>query len=148
MNLSEISADDSIDSAVTYRRIQAVPVSVLDALVYVLGFQQWLCPNADCEYASDARKICQGIYAAVLISNGQYDKSNPHSSEPNWDQVRSMRADIFTDHFYCPDLFDDHIEEETPDDMFDAVEAELTAHGLLHDIPPEREQSYIDRESE
>jgi len=148
MSLSEIDEDDSTDSLVTYRRTQAIPASVLNALVYVLGYQQWLCPNADCEYAGDARKICQGIYAAILITNGQYDKSNRYSSEPNWERVRAMRESIFSDHFYCPDLFDEHIEEETPDEMFDAVEAELSAHGLLHDIPPERDQAYVQRKSE
>jgi len=44
---------------------------------------------------------------------------------------------------HVPHLFDDHIEQDTPDGMFDAVEAELVAHGLLHDVPPERDTEYV-----
>jgi len=138
-----INSDDSTDSKPTYRHGQAVPGRVLNSLLYALGYQQWLSPNADSEYANEARNVCQGIYGALLISHGQYDQSNEYSSEPDWESLRGFREYIFEDHFYVPHLFDDHIEQDTPDGMFDAVEAELVAHGLLHDVPPERDTEYV-----
>lgn len=135
-------SDDGSDSPPNYRHEQRVPECVLSACLYALGMQQWLSPNADGEYASEARKVCQGLYAAVLINHGQYDQDHRFAAEPDWDSLRQFRDYIFDDHYYVPELFN-MTDFETPDDMFDAVEAELVAHDLLHDTPPEREQQYV-----
>lgn len=138
-----INEDDSTDSSPTYQHAQAVPKKVMNSLLYALGYQQWLSPNADIEHAREAKSICQGLYAALLVNHGQYDQSNQFSSEPDWESLREFRTHVFEDHFYCPSNFT-LLEFDTPDDMFDEVEVELVAHGLLHDIPSDRDTEYVE----
>jgi hypothetical protein len=118
-----------------YDDLKTIPSSTLDTLVHALGYQQWLSPNADSEYGAEARRLCQNIYAAKLISAASRDRLN-------WDDLRQFRAHIFDDHFYCPSNFDT-LEYATPDDMFDAVEAELADSIIIDESPPVRDKNYV-----
>lgn len=143
--MKELPRDGAVsqDAHPTYQHSKIVPASVIDACLYTLGYQQWLSPNADIEYVQESRKISQGIYAAILISHSQCYQSDKYSSGPNWESLREFRDSIYDRHFYVPELF--HMTDyDTPDSMFDAVEAELVAHELLQDTPPERETDYVD----
>ena len=132
--------DDDLDG---FGETITVPKETFNSLLYAHGLRQWLGANADEEHVQIASRKAQHVYAAHLIESTQ----TPSTGEPvdnfAWnDNLRSFRAYIFENEFYVPELF--YLTDfESPDAMFDHVEARLLVDGLIDSTPPERETDYV-----
>jgi len=114
--------------------------SDLDVLIYSLGLSQWLSPNADSEYAQESRKLTEGVYGALLTSRFDSRDSAPIEIIR---EARETRSYIFDRHFYAESTWE-LVEYDTPDNLFDAVELELAATGIIPDDLPDRTRDYVD----
>lgn len=128
---------DAPRTTIRYDRQHTVPAHVVKTCIHALGFTQWNS-NADYDHACELQRLCQGCYALYCIGNHQ------SGSGSDWNKTRQFRRHIVEKYSRLADFFDEYIDYETPDVMFDAVEIELAAYDLLADIPPERETEFVD----
>lgn len=140
-----ISLTDSTDTNSRYRNGTVVPESVLCTLLNQAGYHQQLSPNCDSEIGKRTGQYCQDIYAAIVITHSQQNHPNVESTEINWESIREFRDPVFGEHFYLPNLhlFEEHVGEDTPDDMFDSVEEQLHLESFLKQRPPDRDRTYV-----
>lgn len=126
------------DSAAYDSPTYKLPSNIVGVCLHVLGFQQRMSPNADCDHASEAQKLSQSLYGMICISHQQ------HEGPTTWESTRKCREYAFDETFYVPELFAEFAPYETPDDMFDDVEADLASGGYFDSFPPERDCEYVD----